>query len=391
MKKREIDLFNKGREIAENISEIMLDKETGEKERLNEWMTENRYSKQVLETLTNKSQLEEACLNFSTDKSKHIERLSKALEQKRKQRIRGRLIVSTAAAAAVAILSFLVLDYREESHSTAQVTVAEAIDQKPGEGRKPLLITGSGKEIALMENLTLNNDGAVVTGGHLKYDKEREQESNITYNKLVIPEKLTFSVELSDGTKVYLNANSTLEYPTQFSGSTREIRLTGEAYFDVTKDDKKPFIVRTPHTKIQVYGTKFNVNSYNEKSVKTALLSGSVGVQVEGKKEIKIVPGQQLTMNTENGESFLTHVNVNKYEAWMNGYFRCDNEAIELILEDIAKWYGVEFFFESSAFRQIKISASINRNCSIDEVMELLSITSEVQIVKKGGIYHIVK
>lgn len=391
MKKREIDLFNKGREIAEDISEIMLDKETGEKERLNEWMTENRYSKKVLETLTDKSQLEEACLNFSTDKSKHIERLSKALEQKRKQRVWGRLVVSTAVAAAVAILSFLVLDYREEFHGTARVTVVEEVDKKPEESRKPLLITGSGEEIALMENLTLTNDGAVVTGSHLKYDKEREFEANITYNKLVIPGKLTFSVELSDGTKVYLNANSTLEYPTLFSGSTREIKLTGEAYFDVTKDDKKPFIVKTSHTKIQVYGTKFNVNSYNEKCVMTALLSGSVGVQAEGKKEIKIVPGQQLTMNTENGESFLTHVNVNKYEAWMNGYFRCDNEAIELILNDIARWYGVEFFFESSAFRQIKISASINRNCSIDEVVELLSITSEVQIVKKGGIYHIVK
>lgn len=389
MKKLDIDLFNKGRKIAENISSVMLGGEIKSREDFDEWLSQNRYSKQVIDKFANEERFDTLCHNFTTEKQNQIDRLAKALDQKRKKRLSIRIAITTAtAAAAVAVLSFLVLDYSQKTPLQPDHYVA--VENTKSES-KPMLITSSGEEIVLVENTTLNDGGVVVVGDHLKYDTGGKNVSSIVYNKLVLPDKSTFSVELSDGTKVYLNANSTLEYPTQFSGNTREITLTGEAFFDVTKDETKPFIVKVAQTKIQVYGTKFNVNSYNGKCIKTALISGSVGVRAEGRDEIRIVPGQILLMNPENGEAVLNRVNIHKYEAWLNGYFRCDNEEIEILLEDIAQWYGVEFFFESPASRQIKISASLNRNRSIEEVIELLSITSNTQIIKKGGIYHIIK
>lgn len=390
MKKKDIDLFNKGRNIAEEISSAMLNIKTGSRENLDEWLSQNQYSKQVVEKFTQEEQFETICDLFPTEKKKHIDRLAKALEQKRKKRYLIKVVTTTAVAvaAAVAVLSFLLLDYSKEM--APQPNHYVAIENSESKA-KPILITNHGEEIILVENTTLNDGGTVDGEGYLKYDKGVEDKREIAYNKLVIPDRLTFSVELSDGTKVYLNANSTFEYPTQFSGNTREVILTGEAFFNVAKDDKKPFIVKTAQTEIQVYGTKFNVNSYNKNSVQTSLISGSVGVRVEGQEEIRIVPGQILVMNPENGETALSSLNMNKYEAWLNGYFRCDNEEIEIILEHIARWYGVEFFFESSDSRKIRISASINRERSIDEVVELLSITSGVRIIKKGGIYHIIK
>lgn len=387
MKKQDIDLFNKGRKVAEDISSVMLGGEIKSRENFDEWLSQNKYSKQVIDKFANDERFDMLCHDFTAQKQNQIDRLAKALDQKRKKRISIRIAVTTTAAA-VAVLSFLLLDYGQKT--PLELNHYVAVENARSES-KPMLITSIGEEIVLVENTTLNDGGAVVVGDHLKYDTGGKNVSAIVYNKLVLPHKSTFSVELSDGTKVYLNANSTLEYPTQFSGNTREITLTGEAFFDVTKDETKPFIVKVAQTKIQVYGTKFNVNSYNGKCIKTALVSGSVGVRTEGRDEIRIVPGQILLMNPENGEAVLNPANTNKYEAWLNGYFRCDNEEIEILLEDIAQWYGVEFFFESPASRQVKISASLDRKRSIEEVLELLSITSELQIIKKGGIYHIVK
>lgn len=386
MKKQDIDLFNKGRKVAEDISSVMLGGEIKSRENFDEWLSQNKYSKQVIDKFANEERFDMLCHDFTAQKQNQIDRLAKALDQKRKKRISIRIAVTTTAAA-VAVLSFLLLDYGQKT--SLELNHYVAVENARSD--KPMLITSIGEEIVLVENTTLNDGGAVVVGDHLKYDTGGKNVSAIVYNKLVLPHKSTFSVELSDGTKVYLNANSTLEYPTQFSGNTREITLTGEAFFDVTKDETKPFIVKVAQTKIQVYGTKFNVNSYNGKCIKTALVSGSVGVRTEGRDEIRIVPGQILLMNPENGEAVLNPANTNKYEAWLNGYFRCDNEEIEILLEDIAQWYGVEFFFESPASRQVKISASLDRKRSIEEVLELLSITSELQIIKKGGIYHIVK
>ncbi|MEG0499622.1 MAG: FecR family protein [Rikenellaceae bacterium] len=392
MRKQNRNIFDEGRKIAEDISSVMLEEENPSTEHVDKWLQENSSSQNVIEKFTNEDKFEQAYRNFKIDKSAAVERMAHDLNRKCRNRMFLRVMTSSVAVA-VAVISFLLFNDTQSNQQLVNQPQVAIVVGKEINNNGPLLITGDGEEIDLSKTTTLGRGGVVVEVDGLKYDKTAgesavEQKAN---NKLVMPDKCTYSVTLSDGTKVYLNANTTFEYPTTFSGDTREVILTGEAFFEVEKNTGKPFIVRTGHTSVKVYGTKFNVNAYDAGSVKTSLVSGSVGVRVEGKNEVKIKPGQMVTMNTQNGEGVISSVNVNKYEAWQKGYFRCDQEDIELILGDIARWYGVTFEYESKEVRNNKISASINRIMPIGDVLELLQLSSDVEFIKKGGSIYIVK
>lgn len=392
MKKEEINIFDKGRKVAEEISSVMFEEDNVSTEHLDEWLVENGFSEDVVNTFIDGDKFKNAYSRFKTDKSVAINRMAKELNRKRRNGMLFRIVASSAAA--VAIVSFLLFnDINSDSvQPVANIAVAP-VTEKETDMNKPLLITGDGEEIDLTKTVTLHGGHAIVEGDGLKYEKVGGGDSVVqkALNKLVMPNKCTYSVTLSDGTKVYLNSNTTLEYPTMFSGETREVILTGEAYFEVEKNTGKPFIVRSGTTSVKVYGTKFNVNAYDTKSVKTSLVSGSVGMSVEGKREIKIKPGQMVSMNTKSGVGVVSYINTNKYEAWLNGYFRCDDEDIEIILSDIERWYGVTFGYSSAEVSDSKISASINRDMPIEDVLKLLELSSEVKFAKKGGSHYIVK
>lgn len=392
MKKEETNIFNKGRKIAEDISSVMLEDANLSTEHLEEWLTENNFSSEVVEKFSDGDRFKSAYNTFKTDKSAAINRMAKELNRKRKKTMLFRIVASSAAA--VAIVSFLLFNNStlDSVQPVANIAVAPVVEREIDKNT-PLLITGNGEEIDLSKTAILDGGNAVIEGDGLKYEKAIDGTSiaQKSLNKLVMPSRCTYSVTLSDGTKVYLNSNTILEYPSVFTGETREVILSGEAYFEVEKNTGKPFIVRSGNTSVKVYGTKFNVNAYDSKCIKTALVSGSVGMRVEGKNEIRIKPGQMVTMDTNSGEGEISFANTNKYEAWLNGYFRCDGERIEVILSDIERWYGVTFEYLSAEVRDNKISASINRNISIGDVLLLLELTSEVKFTKKGGSHYIVK
>lgn len=384
-------IFEKGRKIAEDISSVMLN-ENQNRKHLDEWLLENKFSQIVVDKFTSEEMLSESIDNFSQNKMAVVKRLS--LEIDRKTRLRKRFFTFVSSAAAVAVISFLLI-YVDKTHFAKIDNFKDISFVMPDTLTIPKIYIKGGEEVYLTENVTIDGGMAIISGDSLNYAKVDQEvvikEELTAYNKLVLPKKCTLVVTLSDGTKVYLNANSTLEYPTVFSGETREVNLSGEAFFEVKKNSGKPFIVNSGETKIQVYGTKFNVNSYDLQRVRTSLVSGSVGVKTKNNDEVFIKPEQMLIVNSRTGENYVTSFNPNKYEAWLSGFFRCDHEPIVNILEDISRWYGIEFDYEFEESKKIKLSASISRERPIEEVFELLNSVSGVNFSKKGGNKYTVK
>lgn len=167
-------------------------------------------------------------------------------------------------------------------------------------------------------------------------------------NTLVIPRQCTYQVILSDGTVVHVNAESRLEYPVKFVGDERKVKLQGEAYFEVTKDTR-PFVVCANEVEIRVYGTKFNVNAYHKDWIETALVEGRVGVSWKNQEKI-LYPSQLSQVDRITGEQLVTHVNIEQYISWISGYLRYDDDNLGKMMEDLARWYGVDFTIRENSF-----------------------------------------
>ena len=181
-----------------------------------------------------------------------------------------------------------------------------------------------------------------------------------------------YPVKLSDGSAVWLNSSSSIRFPVAFNEQERRVEITGEAYFEVAHDDRKPFRVSVNGVEVQVVGTVFNINSYNdEATMKTTLLTGSVKL-TKGNQQVMIKPGEQA----EVGDKTIkvnTGVNVNKEVAWKNGLFYFKNENLKAIMRQIARWYDVDVVYEGKISND-EISGKIYRNTNLSEVLKLLNV-----------------
>lgn len=205
----------------------------------------------------------------------------------------------------------------------------------------------------------------------------------LAYNSVSTPKGGQFRIQLPDGTKVWLNAASSITYPTSFSAvSERKVTLKGEAYFEVARDVDKPFIVHTdPQNggtgqEVYVLGTKFNINSYaDEDEVTTTLVDGAVRVEAAG-KQVLLKPNQQARLKPAG----LSVIDVSAEEAlaWKNGYFMFDNEGIESIMRKIARWYDVEVVFEEIDSKQV-FSGTVSKFSNVSTVLNILELTGGVQ------------
>lgn len=194
-----------------------------------------------------------------------------------------------------------------------------------------------------------------------------------------------YKIQLADGTKVWLNAASSLKYPTAFNGKQREVELTGEGYFEVAKNADKPFYVKVNKMQIAVLGTIFNVNAYsNEKSVKTTLLEGSVKITNTGAtgEGLVIRPGEQANFNA-TGELEKIEINEEDVIGWKQGVFRFSGNRIDLILRQISRWYDVELEYQGKV-PDIEIAGEMPRNAKLEDIVSVLNASGlNIQILNK--------
>lgn len=193
----------------------------------------------------------------------------------------------------------------------------------------------------------------------------------------------TYSFTLSDGTRVWLNAGSSLSFPYAFTGKHRMVRLVGEGYFEVAKDKKHPFLVQSNGQLLEVLGTHFNINSYtDEKRIKTTLLEGSIKVSSPNKaKGLVLVPGEQSVLGT--GGLTKAKVDLEVEMAWKKGYFRFNDEPIESVMRKLSRWYNIEVIYEKDAANQ-SLNGMISRNNPISTVLIALETTKAIHFKVEG-------
>lgn len=255
----------------------------------------------------------------------------------------------------------------------------------PG-GNKAYLTTTDGNVITLdgLKNgrLSLQNgiDISKVKDGLLRYTRTEDivvGNNDIDYHTITIPRGGQYQLQLSDGTKVWLNSSSTLKYPVKFSTSERTVQLTGEAYFEVAKDRARPFKVNVNGVDVKVLGTHFNIMAYkDEKDIKTTLLEGSVQLNTQG-RQVMLKPGEQGRFDYASRSIDVWAVDAEEAVAWKDGYFVFDNEDIHTIMKRIARWYDVDVIFPAN-FKRANFGGTVSRFKDVRQVLESLELTGSV-------------
>ena len=199
-------------------------------------------------------------------------------------------------------------------------------------------------------------------------------------NTLIVPRGGMYLLTLSDSTRVWLNADSRLEYPLAFSGNMREVKLKGEAYFEVVKNAEAPFVVKTDLGDIKVLGTQFNVKCYPEEPViATTLVSGKVSFTNPALSPATLRPGQQLTYKKGADRAVLRPVNVRNYVGWRENLLVFQSEPLENIMQVLSRWYDIQIIFENDRLKQLEFSGNLDKYTDIKTFFRLFEMGADVR------------
>lgn len=232
----------------------------------------------------------------------------------------------------------------------------------------------------------LDQDGVLiqVDSGRLNYLPSKPGIVNITYHTLIVPKGGEYILTLEDGTVVQLNSQSTLRYPVCFGEDKREVFLEGEAYFRVKHTEQIPFIVRTQGMDVRVKGTEFNVRAYlDEQLIQTTLVNGHVEVSAE-KEIFDLTPGLQAELDLASRATRVRPVDPWKYIAWTEGWFIFMGERLEDIMNELARWYDFEVFYQNPDVRDMVFGGKLDRSGSIEPILKVIGATLTVNVSIRG-------
>lgn len=304
--------------------------------------------------------------------------------------IRVRYLSFAAVAASIILLFSIAVPFLLNDGADEYNSIAHSVQIEPGK-RGAELILSTGESIKIEEGTIeiREKDGSLIQVDSLKgleYSTESKTEIEEIYNTLRIPRGREFDILLADGTRVWLNAESELKYPVQFVGSKRLVYLKGEAYFDVTSNKEKAFIVKSYDQQVEVYGTEFCVNAYNQNEIKTVLVEGAVGVKANSKGvEAILKPGELGLVNLVTGEMDVKKVNVRPYIAWKDGDFVFENEPLENIMMRLERWYNVKVFFMNEECKQFRFTGDMERYSDVKDLLFFMEATSNVRFEIKNN------
>ena len=282
-------------------------------------------------------------------------------------------------AAAILLLlatgGYLFWNKEESQEITKTASPALQNDVAPGTN-KAILTLADGRKITLDSNSSgaISKQGNVTIiqlGGQLSYEASNgsQPKTEVTYNTITTPKGGQYQLALVDGSKVWLNSASSLRFPTVFVGNERRVQLDGEGYFEIAHSGSMPFIVEKGETRVQVLGTHFNINAYDdENEIKVTLLEGSVSVS-QGNIQKLLAPGHQAQIKT--GIQIVNDINIDKVMAWKNGWFEFDDAELSAIMRQVSRWYDVDIEFEGKSTEQ-KFGGRISKNLPMSAILRML-------------------
>lgn len=281
---------------------------------------------------------------------------------------------------------------RSESSDLTTLTPALAGNKIDPGGNKATLTLADGTKVILdssEKGLIANQAGVQVlkaANGQIIYNIEDNSTagSSSMFNTIETPKGGEFQLVMPDGTRIWLNAMSSLTYPLSFNGRERKITLKGEAYFEVAKSKHIPFIVRSGNQTVQVLGTHFNINSYsNQKLIETTLLEGAVRVSsIISGNTAYLKPGQQSRMQSDSFE--VKAVDVDEAIAWKNGNFVFNKCELEDIMKQLSRWYDIEVVYQNEEVKHYLFSGTVSRFKDAAEILGVLELTRLVHFKIEG-------
>lgn len=330
-------------------------------------------------------------LDIDGELAPHIkDQITKMLEISMRRQKTKRLYFYRFSWVAAALIVITTAVYFYLSPMPVPVKKQELVGGKPLpiDNGKAILTLDDGSQIMLdhIDNGVLANQGGVTVrkekGSELIYDVAKKDDSNfsVKYNSISIPFGSEYRLVLPDGSKVWLNAVSSIRFPVVFNGTERRVEISGEAYFEVIKDTSKPFRVIANGTEIEVLGTHFNVNAYSS-NVNTTLLSGSVKLKTS-KKEALLKPGQS-GLSQSNGSFKVFEADIEAAIAWKEGFFVFHDESVKQIMEKISRWYNVDVNYVGDAGNKL-FYGKISRSYQLEELLKNIEITGLVHFKIEG-------
>ncbi len=316
------------------------------------------------------------------------------LQRKFQQHRKRRFLVNVTRVAAV-VLPFIIalvlyVGLNREEEQVLRPSLASNI--LPGTSKAVLTLANGqtiplGKEIA---DSTIVTDGTRInaSGASVTYASGTKSKS-IVYNKLEIPRGGEFCLTLSDGTKVWLNSETSIQYPVAFGAKERRVFVQGEAYFEVAKDENKPFTVQFMSSSVTVLGTSFNIRAYpEEKQSQTTLAEGSVRIYSPG-SSMMLKPGEQAEVNVLSGEMTKKEVEVENFISWKEGRFVFEQQPLENIMRTLQRWYDIRVIFKDEGAKRVSLSGNLRRYDDFSQVMKMLQMTGDVRFELHGNDVYI--
>lgn len=369
------------------IAELLAKAFTGllsseEEERLAVWQQENPELYALIMQAENKKQRDELIGGISVDKAwEKVKQGAQILPVKR------RLLRNWTAVAACVLLCLTVgslLFWIGESMRKTDVLQFAGIEVGSS---KAVLITSQGQQIMLEDSTVkkISIEGGIVAtndGKKVMYTTDNatsDIEGKTQYNTIKVPKGGEYELMLSDYTKVRLNSDTELRFPVRFDKNCREVYLQGEAYFSVTKDEKRPFMVRVgKQVSVEVLGTEFNVMAYiDDDCIEATLNRGRVRVS-DTRITVDLVPDQQAVYNKSQGRLSTREVDANKYSAWKDGKFIFENASLESIMTRLSRWYNIHVFYQNAEAKDFHFTGDLERYEHFGETLEMLEKATNV-------------
>lgn len=381
----------------ENIARLIRHSLTGElseQERveLEAWLRDSEEHQVLFEKIKKEIRISSESSLFRSLNDEVAWQKFKTTTRERKRRVYVRRILTYAAVIVLPLVVVAVFLFLNREKDTLPIASERVVKITPG-GPRAVLITADQtihelngvqgqREIEVEKGVVIKQGGA-----NLEYDSlvASVQEVALAMNTLRVPRGGEFRLKLSDGTNVYLNSASELKYPVRFDEKERKVYLSGEAYFEVTKDSNRPFYVITEEVQVRVYGTEFNVNTHQPGKVHTVLVDGKVGIKKRGMTgEITMKPGELASFDRNAGTFEVKEVDVRQYVVWKDGYFTFENESLEQILNTLSLWYDVDVFFQSESAKQLVFTGYMKRYNDISEILNAITEVVGVNFTING-------
>ena len=340
-------------------------------------------SAELRETLADYLKIRRSLLALRRDFRPDVEQRLREIKRRRRRlrRVMRRWSYAAAVvlAAAVAGAFFLKRDLPQQSSLPAELAW----------GQVPVLVMPNGERRVLPQNDTTvlwqEQEGDIhIDSRTLIMEGETGEEREPVYYTVNIPYGGEYNLVLPDGTRIYLNAGTTLRYPDHFAGGSREIFLSGEAYLEVSRDTSRPFIVRTDDMDVRVLGTVFNVNAYPDGSyVRTTLVEGKVETSCGGER-IVMKPGTQVAYDKATRQADYFPVDVRHFISWKDGYYDFRDMTLGELMQIFVRWYDVDVRFANPLLENLRFSGRLRRYEDVSGLFEQLEYTGDVAFDVKG-------